>query len=88
MKVFRFMSREEFFKYMKGETLQKNGLILHIANGGGEMKYKEKPNFDTTYCMSEKCIEKCWRHASNFNFEEGKLYWYMERCENERTETK
>lgn len=43
---------------------------------------KQKANFDTTYCKSITCKNKCWRHVSNFEFEEGKNYWFQERCIN------
>lgn len=42
---------------------------------------KQKANFDTTYCQSSTCKDKCWRHVSNFEFEEGKNYCYMNNCE-------
>lgn len=38
-----------------------------------------KASFDKTYCTSKKC--KCERHESNYEFEEDKLYWFMEKCE-------
>lgn len=41
---------------------------------------KQKANFDTTYCKSVICKNKCWRHVSNFEFEEGKNYWFQDRC--------
>ena len=43
---------------------------------------KQKANFDTTYCKSITCKNKCWRHVSNFEFEEGKNYWFQDRCIN------
>ena len=43
-----------------------------------------KASFDKTYCTSEICKNKCWRHKSNYEFEEDKLYWFMERCEEEK----
>ena len=45
---------------------------------------KQKANFDTTYCKSITCKNKCWRHVSNFEFEEGKNYWYVNDCMLER----
>lgn len=41
-----------------------------------------KASFDKTYCTSKTC--KCERHESNYEFEEDKLYWFMERCEEEK----
>lgn len=41
---------------------------------------KREANFDTTYCVSTKCKNKCWRHASNFEFEENKDYWLIQQC--------
>lgn len=43
---------------------------------------EQKANFDTTYCQSLTCKKKCWRHVSNFEFEEGKHYWFQDKCEN------
>lgn len=43
---------------------------------------KQKANFDTTYCTSLACKSKCWRHISNFEFEEGKNYWLQDKCIN------
>ena len=42
----------------------------------------QKANTDTTYCTSITCMEKCWRHRSNFIFEEDENYWFMNTCEN------
>lgn len=39
-----------------------------------------KANFDTTYCTSLTCKNKCWRYTSNFEFE--KNYWFQEKCIN------
>lgn len=41
---------------------------------------KQKADFDTTYCNSITCKSKCWRHVSNFEFEENKDYWLINRC--------
>ncbi len=41
---------------------------------------KREANTDTTYCTSKKCIDKCWRHESNWNFDVCKNYWFMEFC--------
>jgi hypothetical protein len=41
-----------------------------------------KANFDTTYCTSLTCKNKCWRHTSNFEFENDKNYWFQEKCIN------
>lgn len=41
---------------------------------------KKKANLDTTYCNSVTCKHKCWRHVSNFEFEEGKDYWLIKQC--------
>ena len=42
---------------------------------------KKTPNFDTTYCVSKDCENRCWRHITNYEFVPGGLYWYQERCE-------
>ena len=42
-----------------------------------------KASFDKTYCASKECKKKCWRHESNWEFEENELYWFMDRCEEE-----
>ena len=39
---------------------------------------KQKANFDTTYCNSITYKSKCWRHVSDFEFKEGKNYWYVQ----------
>lgn len=49
---------------------------------------KPKADFDTTYCISNSCEKKCWRHISNFEFEENKAYWYVTDCMLERFEKK
>lgn len=36
---------------------------------------------DTTYCINEKCTEKCWRYKDNWYFEADTNYWFMEKCE-------
>ena len=43
-----------------------------------------KASFDKTYCTSKECKKKCWRHESNWEFEKDGLYWFMERCEEEK----
>ena len=43
---------------------------------------KQKADFDTTYCRSITCKRKCWRHVSNFEFEEDKNYWFQDKCIN------
>ena len=43
---------------------------------------KQKADFDTTYCKSITCKNKCWRHVSNFEFEEDKNYWFQDKCIN------
>ena len=45
---------------------------------------KKQANTDTTYCTSEKCKNKCWRHTDNYKFDENKNYWFMSNCEEER----
>ena len=45
---------------------------------------KEEANTDTTYCTNDNCIEKCWRHVSNWKFDVNKDYWMQEYCEEER----
>lgn len=45
---------------------------------------KQKADFDTTYCNSITCKNKCWRHVSNFEFEKDKNYWYVNDCMLER----
>lgn len=39
----------------------------------------QHPNTDTTYCIKE-CKEKCWRHESNFKFNDNKIYWFTNEC--------
>lgn len=39
----------------------------------------EKANYDTTYCIKE-CNNKCWRHKSNYIFEEEENYWFTDEC--------
>lgn len=41
---------------------------------------KQQANFDTTYCINDKCDKKCWRHRSNFEFDEKENYWYQDYC--------
>ena len=41
---------------------------------------KQRADFDTTYCQSVTCKRKCWRHVSNFEFEEDKNYWFINKC--------
>ena len=41
-----------------------------------------KANTDITYCMSLTCKRKCWRHSSNFEFEEGRNYCFQDKCIN------
>ena len=41
-----------------------------------------KAKGDIAYCTSKTC--KCDKHESNYEFEEDKLYWFMERCEEEK----
>lgn len=36
---------------------------------------------DKTYCINEKCKNKCWRYKDNYIFKEDVNYWFMERCE-------
>lgn len=43
----------------------------------------KKANKDTTYCVSNNCKDKCWRHKDNFEFEKNENYWFMEKCEKE-----
>lgn len=43
---------------------------------------KQRANFDTTYCQNLTCKRKCWRHVSNFEFEEGNYYWFQDKCIN------
>lgn len=47
------------------------------------IEYKKQVNTDTTYCTSEKCKNKCWRHISNYKFNEKENYWFMSNCEKE-----
>ena len=49
---------------------------------------KPKASFDTAYCTSIDCKKKCWRHASFFEFEANKAYWYVTDCMLERFEKK
>ena len=36
---------------------------------------------DVTYCVNEKCKDRCWRHVSNYRFADD-YYWYMAGCDN------
>ena len=38
---------------------------------------------DVTYCVNEKCKNKCWRHVSKYKFADD-YYWYMLGCDNVR----
>lgn len=41
-------------------------------------------NTDTTYCINNTCIDKCWRHISNWKFDTDKNYIFtsgLEDCE-------
>ena len=42
---------------------------------------KRKANTDTSYCINEKCKEKCWRHESNYEFDEKENYCFMQYCQ-------
>ena len=55
-------------------------LATRILNG----VEKKKANTDNTYCKNESCSKKCWRHISNYRFDNDKDYWLMEMCEEER----
>lgn len=37
-------------------------------------------NTDTTYCTNKECKDKCWRHESNFSFNNKKSYWFTNEC--------
>ena len=41
----------------------------------------EKANFDTTYCINDKCDKNCSRHADHYEFEVGKGYSWQYACE-------
>lgn len=41
----------------------------------------KQANTDTTYCINDKCNEKCWRYKDNYNFDKDTDYWFMEKCE-------
>jgi len=43
----------------------------------------QKANYDITYCQSETCTNKCWRHYTNFEFEQGQNYWFQDKCNEE-----
>lgn len=45
---------------------------------------KQTAKTDYTYCVNEKCKNKCERHVDNYNFKEDELYsfCYFE-CEEE-----
>lgn len=45
-----------------------------------------KASFDKTYCVSKECKKKCWRHESNWEFDKGENYWFMDKCEKELKE--
>lgn len=49
---------------------------------------KQKANTDTTYCKSETCIDKCWRHKSNWGFDINNNYWFMDCCKEEEKRLK
>jgi hypothetical protein len=49
---------------------------------------KKKANTDTTYCKSESCPNKCWRHIWNWKFDSDTDYWMMDRCKEEDTRLK
>lgn len=40
----------------------------------------EEAKTDRTYCVSELCKNKCWRHESNFKFREDRLYSFTNEC--------
>lgn len=41
----------------------------------------EEAKTDRTYCVSELCKNKCWRHQSNYTFYEWENYWFINYCE-------
>lgn len=41
---------------------------------------KQQANFDTTYCINDKCDKKCFRHHSHYEFEKDKDYWQQDYC--------
>ena len=52
-------------------------------NGTAWKEEKKKANTDTTYCINTTC-NKCWRHISNWKFDNDKNYWYtsgLDDCE-------
>ena len=39
----------------------------------------KKANTDTTYCVKE-CKNKCWRHKSNYEFNDNENYCFTNTC--------
>lgn len=41
----------------------------------------KEANRDITYCIKQ-CRDKCWRHESNYEFREDRLYSFVNECIN------
>jgi len=46
------------------------------------MESKKIAKHDITYCESNDCKNKCWRHVSNWEFSKNEFYSVMLCCEN------
>lgn len=45
---------------------------------------KQTAKTDYTYCVNEKCKNKCERHVDNYNFKEDELYSFCDfECKDE-----
>jgi len=41
---------------------------------------KKEASTDVTYCRKDNCSNKCWRHTSNWKFDNNQYYWFMINC--------
>ena len=42
---------------------------------------KKRANTDTTYCTNETCMNKCWRHIHNWEFDNNiERYNFIHKC--------
>lgn len=36
------------------------------------------------YCTNKQCVNKCWRYANKYKFNDDEYYWYKDKCSNYR----
>lgn len=45
---------------------------------------KKKAMTDVTYCTSDECKDKCWRHVDDYTFEIDRYFSFIQECEKQR----